>query len=65
MAQKTFNGVMGVIFLLIAILHALRVMYDWGAFIGGWTVPMWLSWAALVIAGYLAFTAYRLVAKRR
>lgn len=60
MDQKTFNGVVGVIFLLIAVLHALRLLYGWSAEIGGWMVPMWFSWVALVIAGYLAWSAFRL-----
>ncbi|MDP3727212.1 MAG: hypothetical protein Q8R35_01080 [bacterium] len=59
MDQKIFNGVTGIIFLLIAVLHALRMLYGWDAAIGGWAVPMWLSWAALVIAGYLAWSAFR------
>lgn len=65
MDQRTFNGVAGIIFLLVAVLHALRVLYDWGALIGGWSVPMWASWIAIVIAGYLAVSAYRLMGRRR
>ena len=60
MTQRTFSKVAGVIFLLIAILHALRLAYGWPAVIGGWAVPMWLSWAALIIAGYLAYQGFRL-----
>lgn len=60
MDKKTFNGVAGVIFLLIAVLHALRMLYGWDAAIGGWAVPMWFSWAGVVIAGYLAWSAFRL-----
>ena len=60
MDQKTFNGVAGIIFLLIAVLHALRLLYGWGAGIGGWVVPMWFSWAGVVITGYLAWSAFRL-----
>lgn len=55
MDQRTYARLTGVIFLIIAVLHALRILYRWGAVIGGWMVPMWLSWAALVVAGYLAW----------
>lgn len=60
MDQKTFTGVAGVVFLLIAVLHALRIFYGWPALIGTFAVPMWLSWAALVISGYLAYDAWQL-----
>ena len=59
MNQKTFTLTAGVVFSLIAVLHALRLLLGWDAIIGGWPVPMWLSWLALALAGYLAFTAFK------
>jgi len=58
MNQKTFTVTAGVVFSLIAVLHALRLLLGWEAAIGGWTVPSWLSWLALAAAGYLAYTAF-------
>ncbi len=63
MNQKTFTVTAGVVFSLIAALHALRLLLRWDAVIGGWTVPIWLSWVALAAAGYLAYTAFN-VGKR-
>jgi hypothetical protein len=60
MSQKTFVGVAGVVFLLVALLHLLRLLLGWDAVIGGWSVPHWVSWAALAVSGYLAYTAFRL-----
>jgi len=60
MNQKTFTVTVGVVFSLIAALHALRLLLKWEAVIGGWTVPPWLSWVALAAAGYLAYTAFNL-----
>jgi len=60
MSQKTFTGIVGLVFSLIAVLHALRLLLRWEAVIGGWTVPMWISWAALAISGYLAYTAFKM-----
>ena len=57
MNQKTYLSVSGVIFLIIAVLHVLRIAYGWEAMIGGWMMPIWLSWIALVVSGYLAWTA--------
>lgn len=55
MDQRTYTRLTGVIFLLIAVLHLLRILYGWTAAIDGWVVPLWLSWVALIIAAYLAW----------
>lgn len=60
MNQKSFFNVTLVIFFLIALLHALRLVYGWSAVIGGFEVPMWLSGLAVVLAGYLAYSAFKL-----
>ncbi len=58
MTQKTFNAAAGTVFPLVALLHALRLFFHWHASIGGWIVPMWVSWAGLALAGALAYTAF-------
>ena len=60
MKQKTFSLAAGAIFGLIALLHLLRLLFGWEAIIDGWPVPRWISWMALVIAGYFAFAGMRL-----
>ncbi len=57
MEQRTFNLVAGIVFSVIAVLHLLRVIFGWDAAIGGWDVPMWLSYLAVVAAGFLAYSA--------
>ena len=58
--RSTYITISGLIFAAIAVLHALRIAYGWDAVIGGWEVPMWFSWAGVVIAGYLAYSAFTL-----
>ena len=60
MSQKTFSVVTGLIFLLIAIMHGLRLAFRWEVVLNGWSVPMWVSAVALLIAGYLAFEGLKL-----
>ncbi|MBI4449544.1 hypothetical protein HY634_00635 [Candidatus Uhrbacteria bacterium] len=55
MDHRTYARFTGAIFLIIAVLHLLRILYRWSAAIGGWSVPMWLSWVALIVAAYLAW----------
>jgi hypothetical protein len=54
MNQGAFVLVTSSIFALIAVLHALRLIYGWNVTIGEWTVPVWISAVGFLIAGYLA-----------
>jgi hypothetical protein len=60
MDQKTFSIVAGVIFAAVALFHLVRIYMDWPVMIGGWSVPMWVSWIGLVVAGGLAFFGLKL-----
>ena len=55
MSQKIFSLVAGLIFFLIAVMHGLRLALKWEVVLNGWSVPMWVSVVAIVIAAYLAF----------
>lgn len=48
-----------VIFGIIAILHLLRVIFGWQASIAGINVPLYISYIAIVIAGYLTWHMYK------
>lgn len=60
MREKTFVGISGVIFSLVALLHLARLVLGWDAVIGGWRVPMWFSGVAFGLSGLLAYTGIRL-----
>jgi len=59
MKQNNYFFVTGLIFTFIGLMHLMRLANMWEAVIGGWQVPLWLSWAAVIVAGYLAFEAWR------
>ena len=59
MTLQTFARVSGAVFSLVALLHLLRLIFRWEAVIGGWTVPMWVSWVGIALAGALAYAASR------
>ena len=58
MTQQFFNRVAGGIFLIVAFLHALRLVFHWEAAIGGWHVPFWVSGLALAVSGILSCVAF-------
>ena len=51
MKEGAFLLVTSSIFSLIALLHALRLFYGWKVTMGEWTVPVWVSWIGLLVAG--------------
>lgn len=55
MSQKKFYLTTGSIFLVIAVLHLLRIFNSWSATINNFVVPMWASWLAVIIAGCLSY----------
>jgi hypothetical protein len=60
---KSYGLVTGVLFAALTVVHVLRLVYGWESVIGGWTVPLWVSWIAMVVAALLAWQGFRL-AKR-
>jgi hypothetical protein len=60
MSEKTFAAIAAAIFGLVALLHLLRLVMGWSIVIEAWTVPMWLSWIGLVVAGALSYFGARL-----
>jgi hypothetical protein len=64
MKQGAFLLLTSSIFALIALLHALRLIYGWNVTIGAWTVPIWVSAVGFLIAGYLAFQGLLLKRKQ-
>jgi hypothetical protein len=60
MRQKAFSLVAGLIFLLIAVMHVLRLALKWEVVLNDWSVPMWASAMAIVITAYLGFESLKL-----
>ena len=60
MTQRTFSLITAVLFFLIALLHAVRLLRGWQVTVAGAVVPIWLSWIGLAIAAYLAYQGFRL-----
>ena len=54
MTQRSFFLITSILFLPIALLHAVRLLQGWQVTIGGAVVPLWVSWIGLAISGFLA-----------
>jgi hypothetical protein len=62
MSWKTYFLLIGIIFALVALAHALRIYMDWPVTIADWSVSKSVSWIALIAAGGFALIAFRLAA---
>ena len=60
MSQKAFSLTAGVVFLLIALGHLLRVIVRATFVVEGVAVPLWASVLAVLVAGYLSYEGLRL-----
>ncbi|OGI82942.1 hypothetical protein A3I95_02995 [Candidatus Nomurabacteria bacterium RIFCSPLOWO2_02_FULL_44_12] len=63
MTKNNFVSVASFIFLVVGVLHVLRLLNGWEVQIGGFVPPMWASWVALILAAYLALQGFRLARK--
>ena len=63
MSTKAYLKVTGIIFVIVAVLHLLRLIYQWPAQIGAFSMPMWLSCVALLVASVLFVWAFILLRK--
>ena len=59
MQQTAYNTITAVLFLAMALLHLLRIIFGWPAQIGGLDIPLWVSWLAVVIGAALAYWGLR------
>ena len=60
MPRRAYLLVTAVIFSLIALLDLVRIIFGWSAMLDSWSVPMWLSWVALIVTGALAYFGFSL-----
>jgi D-alanyl-D-alanine carboxypeptidase len=64
-AMRAYLWISGLIFGAVTLLHILRLAYGWQAQIGGWTVPLELSWLGVIVAGGLCAWAFRVLGSAR
>jgi hypothetical protein len=63
LTQKIYFVVSAIFFLLLAVGHLIRAALQLDLAIAGWEAPMFASWGAAVIIGWLSFNGFRLCKK--
>ena len=57
---RSYAFLSGILFAMIALVHAVRLYYGWEAIINGWVIPMWVCWTVVIIGVLIAWEAVKL-----
>lgn len=60
MNTRIYAFTSSLVFLLFALVHALRLYGQWNVVVGDWVIPMWASVAGVLVGGYLSFQGFLL-----
>jgi hypothetical protein len=58
MNPKSYFFLTAILFSIICLLQLSRIAFGWEVVIGGWSVPMWVSWLAVVVTAALTFFGF-------
>jgi len=58
--RKTYMTVTATLFLVVAIMHLLRIIFGWQVEIGGLSIPSWVSWLGVLVGGALTYFGFTL-----
>ncbi len=61
MSVENYLVISGSIFGFIAFMHLVRLFKKWKVNLGGFKVPMAASVGAIIVLGYLTYSAFTLV----
>ena len=57
-SERTLLWVAGVIFLVIAVAHLMRLMFNIHIILGDFLVPQWISWVGILLTAYLSYASF-------
>jgi len=56
--KKRYYAIASTLFLLVGILHFIRIINGWELILGDYMIPMWMSWVAVALLGYLTIRGF-------
>ncbi len=59
MGKKNYFIVVSLVFLLAFVLHLIRAVRGWNLTIENASIPVWISWIAVVISGVLCWQGFK------
>ncbi len=64
-SERTLLRLAGAVFLIVALAHLARIMFDANIILGGFAIPFWLSWVGVLVTAYLSYASFHFAAMRR
>lgn len=55
MTKTTYISVVSILFLIVGVVHIMRIINGWDVNIGGYDVPLFASWIGAIVTLYLSF----------
>jgi hypothetical protein len=62
--ERGLLKLVGFVFLIVALLHLLRLAFGWSLILGTASVPLWVSWLGVIIPAYLSYASFHFSVKR-
>jgi hypothetical protein len=63
-SEKTLLLVAGIVFLIVALAHLLRLALGLDILLGDFAVPLWLSWFGVLVTAYLSYSSFHFAMRR-
>ncbi len=60
MDKKDYFIVSIIIFILAGLLHLIRAVNGWDMVVGGFIIPLWLSWLVVIILAFMVWQGIKL-----
>ncbi len=64
-SERALLNAAGLIFLVVALAHLARIAFNWKFILGSETIPLWVSWCGVFIAGYLSYSSFHFARRNR
>lgn len=64
-SEKKLLFIVGVLFLIVAAIHLLRIALNLDLMLGDASVPMWVSWLGVLIPAYLSYCSFHFAGRRK
>ena len=64
-SERTLLMIAGIIFLVVSLAHLVRLLFNVSVAFGGLELPLWISWAGFLLAGYLAYSSFSFARRLR
>lgn len=55
----------GTVFLIVSLLHLVRIAFGWEFIIAGVGIPEWISWLGVMFAAYLSYSSFHFALRGR